>query len=108
MSTLFCSRLSELVGSPVGLLANMPVAVGKDPLEPPLMDNRWRCEGLVGAALCGAGETPSVCAGDIAPPSCGIWIGFAPALLAACGTISGFGMVVPTDCFGARPAFESA
>ena len=55
MSTLFCSRLSELVGSPVGLLANMPVAVGKDPLEPPLMDNRWRCEGLVGAALWGGG-----------------------------------------------------
>ena len=26
----------------------------------------------------------------------------------ACGMVSGFGIAVPTDCWGAFPAFESA
>lgn len=104
------SRLSELVGSRVGLLFNAPVATGKEEREPlsvkdpPLVDRRREPEGLRDRPMCALGD-----AGDSVPGiGCGASPMCGPGLAAACGTMSGFGMVVPTDCFGARPALDRA
>lgn len=46
------------------------------------------------------GDMPRLCEplfGDVATL---LWL--------ACGTFSGLGIAVPTDCWGARPALESA
>lgn len=88
----------------------MPVATGNEEREPvswmlPLNDERWPCDGLDGTGTPIAGLEPKYDAEG--GPGAGEAPGL-PAVVAACGTMSGFGMVVPTDCFGARPALESA
>lgn len=110
-----CSRASELVGSRPGLPACTPVAVGNEerdgdaPNTPPPIEAERRLDCDVGLDALPSGmpigaEWPG---GDALCP--GIWMGGVPfCAVAACGTISGFGIVVPTDCFGARPALDSA
>jgi len=85
--------------APVVLLAPVPAAK-----EPGSVDEADEPDER--AATAPMGEGTAAAAGLARPPT--VAATEVPTTVDACGTRSGFGMAVPTDCWGALPALERA